>query len=753
MTQQFIVTAPDGTKYNVTAPDDATEQDAIAYAREQYGAGSTVGNAPPPAVPEAKPLSPYQSYQKQVGDYEQAVMDWRQKNISRLTPSGKTIEQLVTEDTGLEDPRTDEARTKAMIEELKAGGDLQYETPGYDVAKLGASVGGFALGGPFGAIGAEAGVRHLQLLQQLKKAVDAGAITEDRASEIALKEMARGTTEDAMWNIGIPVLGQALRRIPGVEGIVSRMLRQVPGKALDEQMARKVERLKKMTATPEQSKAVEELAARSGGKLPTPGQVTGEAGGGEQYARIGAPGAFEKQQQALQQSVEGLREDTLMPPSQPSRYGIGETIQDVAEKTQAAMKKRLRPVFEAADQSGVQVDFTDVLARAKAALAKSETVPGGKLDPAEKAALSKIVDDLEGLAKPAAPAGAASQVPTGMLDASGNPIMKTVPGAPAQAAVPPRVGAEAALDFMSRQKETLRGLSADHKPTDAYEVLVKQLIDDADKSFGRAAMAAGKGNIVSDLSKAREQYREMMGTVYEDALKQTMRTNKPEDVGRFFWQAGNVSEPQQLQKLLAIAQREGVASGADREALTKAMVRGFLQDAVPDVKAAANWSQMLKAKAGRRDTWEALTSGPGGAELRTGMGVLEQAAKMAERGDAEMVGPFLGSGLARRIRTFGPGISAGYGLISPTTALVGLTAIEVSRLLSIAYTEGNKGMMNMITRALRARSAGTAVGAKAMQAAWPAIAAYAEQHGIQVSPFKGSDQPSEPQFQTQPQGQ
>jgi hypothetical protein len=388
-----------------------------------------------------------------------------------------------------------------------------------------------------------------------------------------------------------------------------------------------------------------------------------------------------------------MREATLVPAGQPTREAIGGTIQALAETTEKAMKVRLRPVFQNADNLGVKVDFDDVLVRAKAAVAADSAVPGGRLLPAERADLEKLVAQLD--------------------EASGKGLT-----------------AEAALDFISRQKEKIRGITSDAKPSKFYETIVSGFTKSADDAFTVAAARAGKPEVAIALKGARDQYREMMETVYEDAVKQALKTNKPEDIGRFFWQSGNVSEPKQLQKLLALAQREGKMTAQGTQDLNRAMARGFLQEAVPNIDSAARWSTTLREKPGLRDTWNTLTSAPGGKELRAAMEVLEEAAKIATRGSAPVN---VGGVPIKRAASGGLGVSYVTGALHPGMLATGAAIVPMTRMIGTAYAQGNKGILNMIMRSLRASSAGTAAGAKAAQAAWPELQRFAAENGIDLS--------------------
>jgi hypothetical protein len=62
--------------------------------------------------------------------------------------------------------------------------------------------------------------------------------------------------------------------------------------------------------------------------------------------------------------------------------------------------------------------------------------------------------------------------------------------------------------------------------------------------------------------------------------------------------------------------------------------------------------------------------------------------------------------------------------------VAGLSLTGLVKLSATAYTQGNKGIVNLIGQVLRANSAGTAAGAKAVQAALPKLKEYADENGI-----------------------
>jgi hypothetical protein len=217
-----------------------------------------------------------------------------------------------------------------------------------------------------------------------------------------------------------------------------------------------------------------------------------------------------------------------------------------------------------------------------------------------------------------------------------------------------------------------------------------------------------------------------MGAVYTDAVKAALKKN-PEDVGRLFWQNGNVTEPQQLQRVLSIAQREGKLSAQQMQELSGNMTRGFLQEAVPNVEAAARWSQTLKENPGKRRTWEELTSAPGGKQLREAMTIIEHAAQIAK-----------GSGMAEqklmiplgRAAAGGVGISYVTGVISPGMAVIGLSIAATMKAMATAYTHGDKGAINLLAKVIRTNSAGTGASVEALRAMLPDLEQLAQKYDV-----------------------
>lgn len=715
-------------------------------------------------VRKAEPVStatPMDRQQERETAWQKAWQAWTASG-GKLNP-GQTSEQTVSALSGMQDPR--ELRDAAEQAHLKQTGELQYgDSVPYAAAKGLAAVGGFVTAGPGGATMAESAVRLVSLVYNLNHAVEAGTISQEKAYEIFSGEMTSGAAQDLLYNVGVPLVGDMLGKIaqlaakaPWVKTYVMPVLEKAANAAkagvakategaaftkptvsaaegtaggvaaeaapatVPTQAERTAAQRVALAKTPVQKEAVQALLDKTeGSTVPTPGQVTGQAGFGESLARITHPRPFDQAKEDIQAAAEKLHAETVNPErlamlegnangGQQTRLQMGQQIQQMAKDAAFAVKKRLGPDFEAAKKLGVGIDMEPVVLAARQALEEDATVLGGKLSAAERADLEKI----------AKPSSASTWGMMGEENEFGDAGTFVSP--------------ESALDFISRQKEKLRGLTADHIPSDNYTKLLTKLMGLADEQYVKSASAVGEGEVVRKLMLARSQYREMNKTVYQDAIKKVLRQD-PENVGKLFWQSGTVSEVGQLSKLFDILYREKVITAKEILQLQKNMTRGFLQEAVPTVEAAAKWSETLAADPLKRDTWRTLTETTGGHDMIHAMLVLEEASKIALRGNPQLVGASSGVLIPlRRAAGLGMGVSWVTGALHPGMIIAGFSADAVGKLMATAYTKADKGTINLIARALKANSVGTAVSVKALQAMMPDIEKAANKYNI--NPF------------------
>lgn len=717
--QLRTVTGLDGKQY--TFPPDATDDEIVAFFDAMH---------PPAAqadVRKSEPVLPAMEQQTQDEQvWENARRAWRSATGGRLK-GGQTEDQAVTEFTGIRNPR--ETANAAELTHLKETGELapDRESGLYTGAKTAASIAGWVLGGPVGATAGEGAVRAVSLIYRLWQGVEGGAISLDAAAELGYNELIKGMGTDLAFNVGAGILGQVIAKIPGARPLVEKigeLLRRKFGMpaaaAQTSQTDLKVGKLADLTDNPAGKAAVAEIARRTEGVIPTPGQVTGTADGGELATRVMHPGIFERANKEIVSAVDNLHAATVNPQitnapleqgmGQSTRQQMGYQIQQMIKDAIKTVKTRLRPDFEAANNIGVTVDMEPVRKLAQEALDADALVLGGKLSAQERSDLQKIAKPLNTYED----FGDLSPV---------NPVRPTL------------VSAESALDFISRQKEKIRGLTGDHVPTEEFLITLGDMTRAADEAYVKAASSeavvkAGKGDILAKLMLARQQYREMNKTVYSDALKKAMQAD-PENVGRMFWSAGTTSEMGKLGDLFDILKREGTMNEAQVIKLQKDITRGFLQEAVPTIEAAANWSKTLRENPLRRDTWNILTS-DGGSQLKNAMDVLEQASQIALRDNKALTGAATSqlipwSRVAKVI-----GFSYITGTVNIPLIAIGLSAERLTRLIATAYTQGDKGTINLIMRALRSNSANTAAGAKALQETLPLLQKAAEKYGEDV---------------------
>jgi hypothetical protein len=674
--------------------------------------------------------------------FEQATQEWIQKTGGLLKP-GQNVRQAVAEFSGLDDPET--GRAKAEQEHLTETGELvQGNELGTQIGKPLAAIAGFLRGGPGGATAAEAAVRAIALSANLQRAMDAGTIDADQAQRIFLREYAKGVGTDAAFNYGVPLLAKAAAalgpKIPGVQPLLDKVLpflKNVAAKSAQKAVEgvpdgyfaslgggakpagpsfrdTKIAERQALTEDPNRKAAIEELArrAKAGGSdtIPTPGQVTGEAGMWETNVRKGAQPVFNRADKTMESAADDMLYDATSPEGQMARGDIGRVILDTAEKTQAAVKQRLRPVFQQADDLGIKVDLRETRQIAAKALAEDARVPNGALNAKERAELEGIFEHLRQ-----------------------NPL----------------IDPESALDFISRRKEVLRNTTADWVPSKRFETITDRLIESAEKQYRVSAHISGQPEVARDLMRAQREYRQVMSTVYEDAVEKALR-KEPELVGKYFWQNGATGRIAQLNKLLRLAEREGTMGKAGAEKLKRDMARGFLQDAMRDRQSAATFSQKLKENVPLRETWDALTAGsPEGKALRETVSVIEQAAQLVEKNNLALAGGTLQA--VTRANSGGMGVAYSQGTIKVPMFVGGLSLTGLIRGSATAYTTGETGVLNSIAKVARLSGVGTPAATKAAQAEATKLIEWYKKQGL--DPAEGADEQSEQPAQQPEQSQ
>lgn len=460
--------------------------------------------------------------------------------------------------------------------------------------------------------------------------------------------------------------------------------------AAEAQLARVTADRARQAATPTQAQAVEALSAEMGGRVPTPGQVAGQTGFGEKVARVAFPGVFEKGDEAAQAAAEAIRQRALYPRGQPAAKELGETVVGTARDYVTKVKERTRDVFNEAKAAQVAIDVKPITEDIAAVLAKNEASAGRLLKAGERA-------ELKTLAK--------------QLDDQGSLL-----------------SAEGAMDFISGNKSRLRDLISEAAPSEYFSKVLLDLNKKADDAYLRSI--ATKGDLAPRLRAARDDYRQAMELGFDDAMKQALKKN-PEDVGRLFWQRGNVSEIEQLQTVLKQAVKEKAITAGNAEGMNAAMLRGYLQEAAPDIKSLANWKQSVKADPMKSRTFETLLKGPGSAQVRHVFELAQEAATIALRDSAALGAKLdIASIPLNRAAGGGLGVSLVTGTISPAMATLGVGVAGLTRAMATAYTQGNKGVLRSLARVLRTTTNTNPAAVAAVQGTVEELRQWAAENGI-----------------------
>jgi hypothetical protein len=588
------------------------------------------------------------------------------------------------------------------------------------------SAAGTALGSAFGTM---ADLRRAQ------------PVTEEEASNL----ISSNVIEDVVWDVGGNVLllgaGKVLK-LALKPGVKERLMRQLEKEKIagrvdiaDKQRVAAAEELfdvksrvpgkeagEEATAAAARQVAVGELADRGRGFVPTPGQITGKAPLKEKLARSLRADDFKAQGEAMEQGARGMREELVAPRGNPSREQLGMTIQKQAESVEQAVKNRTRPVFEAAKRVGVEVDSTPILARIDEILKKDVDSAGRLLKPGERSELEKIARSL----RPDVPESEAGEIVAilGPDGAAARPALEAAGDVAPPVAKP--FTAEGVFDFISGNKRAAREMTADGVPSKFYSDALGDINEIADKQYTEAINQVGGKQFKAALDGARNEYRLMMNAVYDSAVTDALKRN-PEDVGRLFWQNGNVTEIKQLQNLLEMGVKEKTLTKDQVKSINESVVRGFLSDGVQSIESAAKWSDMLKADTKKRETWQILIAQEGMGQLDQGMRVLEQAAKVASTKNAAL--SYSGSGMISNLPArIAIGVTMGF--VGPK-ALVLFAGAEVwARMMATALARGDKGAFMTMQAVLRASSVGDPKKMTALRPAVTKLTQWAVENGF-----------------------
>lgn len=748
---RYDVVGPDKRTAVVEAPEGVSEQDALAYAQQNWASWADKGVYNMPAAAPVAVQADAPATESAEQDDQAEVIDAK---LARLyaTPGWKRVAgyadaspgyQYRTEATRKADPQAAELwdyEDELKAERLRATGRVQYgDSSDYHAAKLLAAIVGGSRAGPVGATAAESVVRGVAVARELDKAIKNGVVTEDEASDIMADEMVRGMGTDAAFNVGVPALMRILGKVPGVrrlgQNVAAKLSdltkravgglrpKQAPLAEQDELAAEAAARAQRVrespsaqqldrvvqsrqalaTDDPAAKRAVAVLAERTEGQVPTPGQLTGEVGSMEAAERIVARDVFRQNDAALARAANSMIDETVRPSSAIGREALGNRIAGSIDALEKSAKERLGKVFKEGDDAAIGVDVSSAVAAIDEALKKRFALTTAEFNELRA-----------------------------MRDALAPPELANV----AQPHAAWLAGQEA-QDFISLNKSKLRSLNPDGKPSPLFAKIIGGINRAVDQQFLASIAKAEAGGAVraglgADLRAVRLEYSELMDDIYGDTggIRRALKAT-PEDISGVFWQKGTVGEVKQLRRVLERAVKEKAITQADADAQMSSLTIGFLQENAGTLEKAAKWRELIRTNTKLSDSWNVLTDGPGGAELRTGMETLAAAAEIAKR-DVKSLGYDIGIGMIplSRAAQLGIGVSYVTGTISPGLAVVGVGVAGLLRAMAVATTRGNTGLVRDIARLLRATQAGTSVGNKVAQDILPRLEKFAAENDI-----------------------
>ena len=677
--------------------------------------------------------------------------------------------------------------------------DLTAEMKRTGVGEVGRNVGAFigSIGGGLvgvsggvpgvvvgGMLGAGAGSAMGSAYDLYRARQNANVISEEDARDMILK----GAITDAVFDgagsllfLGGGRVFKILSKDPKVLGALRKLVlrdsinagantARAMGDAAAKEMADRAStvpatRLSKEVMDAQASeKAVRELTKRTGGEVPTTGQITGTAGRMETVARALRPEQFEAQRKVLQNAANQMHGDIVNPSVQPSAKQFGTKIVDMLEGTEKAVKAANRDAFDAADNAGFTVNAKPMADAMEALLARDKRSAGGVLSDGERGELvatlkslhENLMGDVQrGLTSAAGPNASqafrqfveAGQINPGSIQQ----VLQANAQLHGQLLQPGEVrvlgdalrrianreytfGAEGALDKSGGLKQAMRKLEKKGELGPEFKKQVGDFVNLLEGQYEAEAKRTAKGTkVYNDLIAARKNYREMADTVFDDEMKRALRS-RPEEVGRLIWAKGHVSGPEQLQRAMQLAKRNGLMTDADIAKTNADVLRGFLQGAVPDAASAAKWTETLAKDPAKRESFELLTKQTGTQQLAEAMRVMEQAARIAQRGSPEQVGLGQVAGLASRAHAGTLGIGLTTGAFSLPLLGLGMAVHPLTSAYATAITQGNKGIYRDLLLLNKAVGSGrlskAALGP--LRAAYGRVSKWAADEGIDL---------------------
>ena len=754
--------------WTIIAPDDATEAEVHQYAAENADSWTNGGTyrmeldteatsaAPQPT--EGKPAKT--DYDRAVATLDRQLADLNKRRVAQGGPGNQLGGRPLTPDPALD----------AEIQKLT---DLREQfaigAKGATVGGVGGALAGAAIFGSLGLltgpaapvatpilaligsiVGGAGGTAAGTHLWDIPAARETREVTDQEAAEL-IKQRA---IESLIWDgafvlilgpggraIGkmtkgakfLPALKAAAKESMGWDEIMrireKQLLSKIEKRAtqspsgLSTQVSRALDVPTLQTDREATEVMLLDMARRSGGKLPTPGEMTGIIEGTEAFARRQAPTPFFKNDKILSETAVDIRRSALQSLDKAGAAtgpDLGMAVKGVAESADRTIKRVTAPIFEKARRQTVAADISPVI---------------------------KVIDDaLSRVERSAGRMGGISKSEVADLQATREMLMQSGTG---------RMWIDGLQDFISGNKAAARKIAPDGtQPTEYYNKVLGDMTRAADAAYLSALRGVKDKTLVEELRQARKLYGETMSDLYTDSMAR-LADKRQEAYGAALTGKGHVTEIRELRAALdrAAAQAparpryKGTGSAQElteqsasmlkkeRKRIDAGMIKGFIEKHTQSLE---NLEDKLLDPDFRLTLKELLT-GKGVADPQLGLRVLDDLNRVL--GVIKLASPKMAPQPGRLgiqgMGTVGAGttMAAATGQnIQGAVPLVYLT-FGVSRLIGKAtanyLTTGNKGMLHAIGRAFSlARIAGTnAAAAEAARAAFNELKIMSEAEG------------------------
>ena len=745
------VETSDGRGWTIDAPEGVSEADVNAFA--EANADSWVNGARYRMEPDTEATAPEQPSGPTGKDYADAVarLDTRMQQIDaerqKLAYGHFRSPSLLTGGSGVEG----QTATQRIAELTQEYNDLESQKSQFEIGSTGQTVGGIggglaggglgallgsplgppgmAIGGILGSIlGGAGGVVAGTHLWDIPVARGTREVTDQEAAELIKSRAIEALVWDGAFVLILGPGGRAIGKmtkgakfLPALKAAAKQSFAwdKLP-RVKAEQMAKTIEKRaaqapeglatevsRAIGETPTRTgqaatrEALTDLAERTGGRVPTKGEMTGLVEGGERFVRSQAPMPFFKNDQALAKAAGEIRDNALRVLDDAGAYtgaDLGNAINTVTASANKTLKRTTGPVFERAAKALVSADMTPTIKILEDVLGRDARSAGRLLASGERASIE------------------------GMLQA-----LKATPN----------MWVDGVQDFISGNKAALRSLSSEGvRPTEFMQKVLNDVVQAADGAYLAAIQKAPDASLKADLLAARKLYRETMTDLFSDTMVKLARQN-PEDMGRALTAKGSVTETQELRAALdralsgapgktrvrgQIVTELGAKQMADERARIDAgIVKGFIEKQTQSLDS-------LDAKLLDPDfrlTLKELLVGKGAANPARGRVVLDELDKalaVLKLAAAEMA-PQPGRLGVPGMGGVGAGTAAATvtGDIKTAAPLVILTAglsRQIGKAAASYMTTGNAGYIHAVGRAIAlSRLAGkNAAAAEALRA-------------------------------------